>query len=216
MKRIIFNSLLIMVLSLTACSNETKSYSKGIYLLLDTSGTYTRELEKANEIIKYFLSQLEAGDTFAVARIDSGSFSEKDIIAKATFDARPSVSNNQKREFSRAVESFIKTVKSSAYTDISGGMLQGIEYLNESMSGEKTIFIFSDLKEELPKGYVRDVRFDLNGYTVVAINATKLRSDNINPAEYMDRLSHWQNLVQSSGGEWSVINDLDREDALML
>lgn len=216
MKRIIFNSLLIMVLSLTACSNETKSYSKGIYLLLDTSGTYTRELEKANEIIKYFLSQLEAGDTFAVARIDSGSFSEKDIIAKATFDSRPSVSNNQKREFSRAVESFIKTVKSSAYTDISGGMLQGIEYLNESMSGEKTIFIFSDLKEELPKGYVRDVRFDLNGYTVVAINATKLRSDNINPAEYMDRLSHWQNLVQSSGGEWSVINDLDREDALML
>lgn len=216
MKRIIVNSLLIMVFSLTACSNDTQSYSKGIYLLLDTSGTYTRELEKANEIIKYFLSQLEAGDTFAVARIDSGSFSEKDIIAKATFDARPSVSNNQKREFSRTVESFIKTVKSSAYTDVSGGMLQGIEYLNESMSGKKTIFIFSDLKEELPKGYVRDVRFDLNGYSVVAINATKLRSDNINPAEYMDRLSHWQNLVQSSGGEWSVINDLDREDALML
>ncbi len=216
MKRFILKGLFIMALSLTACSNETQNYSKGIYLLLDTSGTYTKELEKANEIIKYLLSQLEAGDTFAVARIDSGSFSEKDIIAKATFDGRPSVSNNQKREFSRSVETFVRTVKSSAYTDISGGMLQGIEYLNESGSGKKTIFIFSDLKEELPKGYVRDVRFDLNNYNVVAINVTKLRTDNVNPAEYMDRLSHWQDLVQSNGGEWIVINDLDREDALLL
>lgn len=216
MKRFILKGLLIMVLSLTGCSNETQNYSKGIYLLLDTSGTYTKELEKANEIIKYLLSQLEAGDTFAVARIDSGSFSEKDIIAKATFDGRPSVSNNQKREFSRSVETFVRTVKSSAYTDISGGMLQGIEYLNEAGSGKKTIFIFSDLKEELPKGYIRDVRFDLNNYNVVAINVTKLRTDNVNPAEYMDRLSHWQDLVQSNGGEWIVINDLDREDALLL
>ena len=216
MHRFISNSLLIVVFSLSACSNETQSYSKGIYLLLDTSGTYTKELDKANQIIKYFLSQLDAGDTFAVARIDSGSFSEKDIIAKATFDSRPSVSNNQKREFSRSVESFVKKVKSSAYTDISGGILQGIEFLNEAKSGKKTIFIFSDLKEELPKGYVRDVRFDLTNYNVVAINVTKLRTDNVNPTEYMERLSHWQNLVQSNGGEWIVINDLDREDALML
>ena len=216
MKNVILKGLLSITLLLTACSNESQNYSKGIYLLLDTSGTYTKELEKANQIIKFLLSQLEAGDTFAVARIDSGSFSEKDIIAKATFDARPSVSNNQKREFSRSVETFVKSVKSSAYTDISGGMLQGIEYLNEANSGQKTIFIFSDLKEELPKGFVRDVGFNLNDYNVVAINVTKLRADNVNPAEYMDRLSHWQNLVQKNGGNWIVINDLDREGALML
>ena len=45
------------------------------------------------------LGTLNPGDALAVARIDTGSFSEKDIIAKATFDDRPSVSNEQKRVF---------------------------------------------------------------------------------------------------------------------
>ena len=51
-----------------------------MYILLDTSGTYTTELKKAQQIIHYYLGTLGPGDSFAVARIDSGSFSEKDII----------------------------------------------------------------------------------------------------------------------------------------
>jgi hypothetical protein len=42
-----------------------------------------------------------------VARIDTGSFSEKDIIAKATFDERPSMANKQKRAFAQRVHDFI-------------------------------------------------------------------------------------------------------------
>ncbi|MDH3267209.1 MAG: VWA domain-containing protein, partial [Gammaproteobacteria bacterium] len=64
-------------------------------MLLDTSGTYREELDKAEQIIRYTLSRLDAADTFAVARIDTGSFSEKDIVAKASFDDRPSAGTRQ-------------------------------------------------------------------------------------------------------------------------
>lgn len=212
MKRILAS--LLAILALAGCSGEPVNYKRGVYLLLDTSGTYTRELDKAKAIINYILSELEAGDTFVVATIDSGSFSEKNIVARVVLDSRPSAANRQKREFAAAVENFVQTVRSSAFTDISGGLLQAIEYLNEADVGSKSIFIFSDMKEELPDGYVRDVDFSLDGFVVKALNVTKLRSDNVNPREYLDRLEEWQYKVQQGGGRWVVINDLERPAAL--
>ena len=85
--------LLILALLLSIISGgcaDTTSHSTGIYMLMDTSGTYAKELDKAQSIIKYLLGTLQSGDSFAVARIDTGSFSEKDIIAKVLFDNRPS------------------------------------------------------------------------------------------------------------------------------
>jgi hypothetical protein len=137
--------------------------TKGVYMLLDTSGTYTEELAKARAIVNYLLGSLAPGDTMAVARIDTGSFSEKDILAKVTFDQRPSVANTQKRAFQKQVAEFVQSVAGSSHTDISGGLLQAVEYLNEAGSGQKFILIFSDLKEELAKGHVRDVPFNWTG-----------------------------------------------------
>ncbi len=204
---------ILMTVSLMACTDSV-SNSKGVYLLLDTSGTYTNELNKAQQIINYLLGTLDPGDSFVVARIDSGSFSEKDIIAKATFDSRPSVANTQKRAFANDIGQFVKTIKASSYTDISGGLLQAVEYMNEAGVGKKYAFIFSDLKEELPEGFKRDFELTLDGFSVVALNVTKLRSDNVNPQEYLDRLEDWKQKVERGGGQWRVINDLDREDLL--
>ena len=81
---------------------------------------------------------------------------------------------------------------------------------------EKYVLIYSDLKEELPKGFVRNFNFTLDGFTVKALNVTKLRSDNVNPQEYMDRLEDWQARVEHGGGKWIVVNDMEREDALEL
>ena len=214
----LFATLLVSSL-LLSCGNgegQEKNYSKGVYLLLDTSGTYTRELQKARQLINYMLAVLEPGDAFAVARIDSGSFSEKDIIAKVVFDGRPSVASQQKRDFAATIEEFVNTVESSAYTDISGGLLQGIEYLNEAGVGKKTIMIYSDLKEELPKGFVRDFNLELEGFTVQAINVTKLRADNQNPQVYLDRVATWNRKITAGGGAWLVINDLDKPEAIAL
>jgi len=214
MKTLILTFLLI--LGFSACSTGPhKAHNKGVYMLIDTSGTYTKELDKAQQIINYTLSQLDAGDSFVVASIDTGSFSEKDIIAKVTFDDRPSKANQEKRAFQQKIQNYIKQVKSSPYTDITGGLLQATEYLNERDTRTKTIMIFSDLKQELKKGYIRDIPLSLEGYEVVALNVTKLRSDNIDPREYMSRLELWKERVQKGGGKWDVINDLERLDKLI-
>ena len=208
MKRFIATICLIGLL-FTGCA-DTKGRTTGIYMLLDTSGTYALELKKAQAIINYLLGTLQPNDTLAVASIDTGSFSEKDIIAKMTFDQRPSVANNQKRAFQNTINQFVGKVKSSPYTDISGGILQAIEYLNEVESRQKYILIFSDLKEELAKGYVRDVPFQLSGFSVVALNVTKLRQDIRDPKKYLGRVDKWRSKVESGSGTWRVINDLER------
>ncbi len=212
MKKII--QILSLLLLLAGCTDST-SHTRGVYMLMDTSGTYTEEIGKAQSIINYLLGSLQPGDTLAVARVDSASFSEKDIVAKGTFDSRPSVANGQKRKFREHVDNFVKSVRGSAYTDISGGMLQAVEYLNEAGAGKKTILIFSDLKEEIKKGHIRDFPIQLTNFQVVALNVTKLRSDQVDPREYLNRLEMWEKKVVEGGGSWKVINDLERLDAIL-
>ncbi|MGD2029336.1 MAG: hypothetical protein PVG86_05285 [Desulfobacterales bacterium] len=199
---------------LTGCTQQSNR-AKGVYMLLDTSGTYAVELKKARLIINYLLGTLQPGDTMAVACIDTGSFSEKDIVAKVTFDVRPSIANNQKRVFQKKVNTFVKSVRQSSYTDISGGMLQAIEYLNEAGSANKYILIFSDLQEELAKGYVRDVPLELSGFHIIALNVTKLRADNQDPKKYLVRVEQWREKTVNGGGTWRVINDLERLDNIL-
>jgi len=205
---------LMLLAGLLAGCAEPENRSTGVYMLLDTSGTYTQEIEKAQQIVNFALSRLDPGDSFALARIDTASFSEKDIIARVTFDPRPSTANGQKRQFQTQLNEFVAGVRPSSHTDISGGLLQALEYLNEKSPAEKTIFIFSDLQEDLPEGYVRDFPMTFADVRVVALNVTKLRSDNVDPREYLNRLSDWQQRVERSGGHWQVINDLEALEKL--
>jgi len=204
----------VAALATAACAPPAPR-NTGVYLLLDTSGTYHAELDKAKQIVNYTLSRLDALDSLAVARIDTGSFSERDIMAKVTLDDRPSTANLQKREFAENLEHFLANVDESPYTDITGGLLQAVEFLNEKQPGRKTIFIFSDLQEDLEAGYVRDIAVPLAGFEVVTLNVTKLRSDNVDPREYLDRLEAWRQRVEAEGGTWRVINDLDRLETLL-
>ena len=205
---------LAAVLLLAACGSAAPT-NTGVYLLLDTSGTYSGEMKKAQQIILYMLSRLRPADSLAVARIDTGSFSEKDIVAKATFDDRPSTANRQKRAFAGRVKTFVEQSIGAPYTDITGGLLQAIEFLNEKGAGRKTILIFSDLKEDLAQGNVRNVPLDLRGFDVVALNVTKLRSDNYDPREYLARVEAWRAKVEDGGGHWRMINDLERLEGVL-
>ncbi len=207
--------IILLALTLSAC-NEPESKARAVYLLLDTSGTYTAEMDKAQKIVNYLLATLDSGDSIAIARIDSGSFSEKDIIARVTFDDRPSTANQQKRLFKEQIDKFVDATRSgSRHTDITGGMLQASEFLQETGAGEKYVLIFSDLEEDLKKGHIRDFPISLPEIHVVALNVTKLRSDNIDPRDYMNRLDLWKNRVYQAGGSWGVINDLEHMDRLI-
>src|SRR5215213_6972773 len=133
---------LLAILALSACS-DPRSHSQAVYMLVDTSGTYALEIDKAQAIVNFLLGTLQSGDSLAVARVRSRSFSEKDIIAKATFDNRPSQANVQKRAFKDSVEAFTRSARGSAYTDITGGLIQGALFLKETGAARKTILVFS-------------------------------------------------------------------------
>ena len=192
-----------------ACG-DSRMHSQSVYMLVDTSGTYAREMKKASKIINYLLATLNPGDSLAVAKVETRSFTEKDIVAKVTFDKRPSQATSQKRAFKESIKTFAEGVKGSAYTDITGGLIQGAEYLNETKAGIKTIVVFSDMQEELGKGTIRDFPIKLDGIHIVALNVTKLGTDNADPRLYLDRLARWEAKVRKAGAsEWVVVNDLE-------
>ena len=203
------------VVLLSGCA-DPNDHRHAVYMLVDTSGTYAQESAKAQLIINYLLGTLQPGDSLAVARVESRSFSEKDIIAKATFDSRPSQANAQKRAFRERIDANLKTIAPSRYTDITGGLIQGAEYLNEAGAGRKTIIVFSDMQEELDKVTQRSFPISLQDIRIVAVNVVTLNTDNVDPRRYLGRLENWKKRVEAAGAtEWRVINDLERLDALL-
>lgn len=207
--------IVVVVLGISACTDK-KSHAQAVYFLVDTSGTYAQELGRAQALIAYILGTLNPGDSLAVAQVKSRSFSEKDIIAKVTFVKDPIQANAQKRAFRDQVVNFTKGVKKgSAYTDITGGMIQAAEFLKETGAGRKTILIFSDMQEELDYQTVRDFPIDLKGIRIVALNVTKLTTDNIDPRRYLNRMEWWEKRVRTAGAEdWRMVNDLEHPERI--
>ena len=202
---------LAIVLFMTSC--QQVDHRRSMYMVIDTSGTYAKEVDKAERVISYLLSKLNPGDSLAVAQVKSRSFSEKDIIAKVTFDKTPSKATAQKRAFRLKIDEFAKRVRKSrgsAYTDITGALIQGVEFVNETGAGNKTILVFSDMQEELGKGTIRDFPIDMSGIEVVALNVTKLNTDNIDPRRYLERLDRWEKRLRQAGAkDWKKVNDLE-------
>ncbi|MBI3546600.1 MAG: VWA domain-containing protein [Gammaproteobacteria bacterium] len=201
----------ILCLSLLVSCADQRTHSQAIFMLVDTSGTYSQELDKAQRIVSYLLGTLKSGDTLAVARVKSRSFTEKDILAKATFVKDPMQVNTQKRAFIEKLGTFkAELKKGSAYTDITGGVIQAAEFLNETEAGQKTILIFSDMQEELDYKTVRDFPINLKGMRIIALNVTKLTTDNVDPRRYLGRLEWWEKRARTAGAtDWQVVNDLE-------
>lgn len=215
MKNLLIACALGLLCLAAGCTQAGGKHARAVYVLLDVSGSYNQKLDAANPVINYLLGTLNSGDSITVAKIDSASFTEKDIVAKVTFDDRPSVANEQKRALRVRLDEFFKDRHPSARTDVSGGLLQAAQELDESGDGRRYILVFSDLDQDLPKGYVRDSHLPLDGAEVVAVDVTKLNADNVNPQNYLNRLDHWQQVVTQDGGRWQVVNNMDRLDSVL-
>lgn len=208
--------LLPLGLVLSGCS-EPQPRNKAVYMLVDISGSYIKELDKAKKLTGYLLTQLDSGDSITLSTIDSKSFTQKNTIGQVTFDARPSLVNQQKLQMQHLMEDFTKRrTHGSAYTDISGGVLQAAQYLHNTPAGEKYLILFSDLAEDLPHDHTRNLSIKLDGINVVAVNVTKLSTDNLNPQDYVTRIDDWQDLVVNGGGQWRLINDWKQADQMLV
>ena len=57
---------------------------------------------------------------------------------------------------------------------------------------------------------MRDFPIDLKGISIIALNVTKLTTDNVDPRRYMGRLEWWGKRARAAGAtDWKVVNDLE-------
>lgn len=202
---------------LASCSNS-RNYAQAVCALVDVSGTYVDQKPEVVNIIKRgILPKLNPGDSLVVIRIDDQSYKRGNVEGQITLDARPSQANAQKLAFANQLDVFARRVDRARHTDISGAMMLGAEYLKESGAGTRTLLVFSDLEEDLPKGVVRNLAKDeLSGVRVVAMNVKKLGGDNRNPTVYRERLASWQRKVTSHGArDFQVFLEPDKLDELL-
>jgi hypothetical protein len=203
----------ILIAALLAGCAQPRENTRAAFVLIDISSDYAAEMEKARTLTNFLLGSLNTGDSIAIAFIDNSSFTERNMIARTTFDHRPSVVNQQKREVRALLDAFMERFRvPSHHSDITGGVLLAADHLEELGAGASYLFILSDLHEDLPPWLRRDMPVALRDVQVIAVNVKRQRRDNNDPQAYRQRLAQWQERVENGGGQFQVVNDLARLD----
>ncbi|MDH3518952.1 MAG: hypothetical protein OEM49_00720 [Myxococcales bacterium] len=203
------NAALGMALLLVGC-NGAQRYDQAICALIDVSGTYADEKREAVAHLKReILPNMVPGDTLIVIRIDSESYEKENVEALLTLDARPSHANAQKLALARRLDAFAEGAVASEFTDIPGAMMLGAEYLSEVGAGSRVMLIFSDMREELPKGSLRPMgEREFEGIQVIAMNVKQLTEDTANPDVFRRRIAAWEERVTARGAlGWRTLMD---------
>ena len=211
MRKIIQHILLaISASSIVAACTDSKEYETSFCTMVDISGTYAKEKKSVVNIVKAgILPEMLPGDSLFFVQIDSNSYAEENLITKLTLDYRPTQANSQKLTMSKTLDKFGKGKARSKLTDISGAMMLCSDYLKATQSGTQVMFVFSDMKEELPAGVKRNFADDeFKGIDIAAMNVIKLNKDSANPEVYRKRLKKWNKRIMSSGANsWTTLLD---------
>ncbi len=203
----------IVVVFATAACTDSKIYETSYCALVDTSGTYAREKGNVVRIVKAgVVPQMVPGDSLFFVKIDSNSYAEENLVTKLTLDYRPSKANSQKLALAKTLDKFAGSSARSNLTDISGALMLCSDYLKATQSGTQIMFVFSDMKEELPKGVVRKFEPDeFGGINIAAMNVIKLNRDSSNPEVYRSRLKQWDRRIVNSGAKsWDNLIDASK------
>ncbi len=199
----------LLTLLVTACGAGAQN--RAAVVLIDISGEYSAEVEKARKVTSYLLAGLEPGDSIAIAFIDNTSYSDRNFIARADFDHRPSVANDEKRKVRAELDAFLERFSvPSAHSDLTGGVLLARDFLERTEAGKKQLFLLSDLDEDLMPHLDRDEPLELGGIEVIAVNVIRRDSDNVDPENYRKRVTQWEERVVNDGGHWKMVNEIDR------
>ncbi len=195
-------------LALGACE-ERSANAVSVYVLLDLSGSYFRELDKALRTIRVMMGFIRAHDSFAVAEIGACSFTDEAVLLRFTAPDRPSERQRQVAAYARKLAEYGQKAKATNFTDIRGALAQAVQHMAARPAAERTIVLFSDLEEDLPPQCRRETPLPaaLRGMTVIATNVTRLPEDNRDPARYARRLDGWRRLVEAAGARWQVAPD---------
>jgi hypothetical protein len=198
-----------LLLAVAACT-EDRSQSRAVAVLVDVSGTYADRVPDVVRIVRAgILPGIRPGDTFLLFKIDERSYSDEARVERATLDVQPSRANAQKLALATALDKFASGQKKARFTDISGALLLASEHLKNTGAGKRAIVIFSDMREELPKGAKRALaKDDLAGIEIYAMNVKRLAADVNDPSAYRARLAEWEKKLKDAGAtSWTVVLD---------
>jgi hypothetical protein len=206
--RALLGAAAMPALALGACE-ERSTNAASVYVLLDLSGSYFRELDKALRTIRVMMGFIRAHDSFAVAEIGACSFTDEAVLLRFTAPDRPSERQRLVAAYAAKLAEYGQKAKATNFTDIRGALAQAVQHLAARPAGERTIVLFSDLEEDLPPQCRREAPLPaaLRGMTVIATNVTRLPEDNRDPARYTRRLDGWRRLVEAAGARWQVVPD---------
>lgn len=199
--------LIAGLLAASGCLPQTRS--RGVYVLLEDSTLPSRQSPADMEFIGPLLLALQPGDTLAVATIAGEHFSAGNLVAGTTFASRPSLANRQKRIFLETVRRNFRKTRGGRRTDLCGGILHAVEYLNHTNVREKIILLVSDLQDTPSDEYGNAGPFQLEGFQVVAVRAGELGGGVTDAESFSARAARWRKIVEDSRGTWSTLPDVD-------
>ncbi|MHB1426308.1 MAG: hypothetical protein ACYC3I_24350 [Gemmataceae bacterium] len=139
-------------------------------------------------------------------------------MVAVTLSRRPAQADAEKRATAAKVTAFVQAMAhrpGTAYTDISGALLEAARFLKGIPAAHKDIIVVSDMRQDLPPGAIRHFILPLKGVEVLAVNVIKSRGENLNPTRYMARMHRWRARVLRGGGHFVLVPQLARLPALM-
>jgi hypothetical protein len=192
-----------------AACEERRDDAASIYALLDVSGSYFRELDKAVRALRVMMGFVHAYDSFAVAEIGACSFTDEAVILRFTAPDRPSERQRLVAANAQRLAAYAAKAKATNFTDIRGALTQAAQHLGSRAAATRAIVLFSDLDEDLPAGCRRESALpsSLKGLDIIATNVVRLPDDNRDPQRYTRRIDGWRKLVEAAGARWQVIPD---------
>jgi hypothetical protein len=192
-----------------AACEERRDDAASIYALLDVSGSYLRELDKAVRTLRVMMGFMHAYDSFAVAEIGACSFTDEAVILRFTAPDRPSERQRLVAANAQRLAGYAAKAKATNFTDIRGALTQAAQQLSARPAATRAIVLFSDLDEDLPAGCRREMALpsSLKELDVIATNVVRLPEDNRDPQRYTRRIDGWRKLVEATGARWQLIPD---------
>ena len=196
--------VLAQAVGIAGCTEPARK-PRAAYLLIDAPRLRSAQ---AQAVVNHFLSALQPGESFGIACLGTGNFSDRDTIGSVSLDARPSLATQQKHLLKKKFDEFTSSPRPAGHLDIAGALLYTVAQLGETNAEERYVLILADLgKEQIPEP-VKDFPLQMEGCRVIPIIVENGELIGRQQAAALKRLEAWEEWVQAGGGEWQVVNDL--------
>lgn len=195
---------LAQALGIAGCSEPARK-PKAAYLLIDAARLRSAP---AQAVVNYFLAALQPGDSFGIACVGTGNFSDRDTVVSVSLDSRLSLVTQQKHLLKQKFDAFTPSPRSPGHLDIAGALLYAVAQLGETNAEERYVLILANLGKEEMAEPVKDFPLQMEGCRVIALNVENGELTARHQAAALKRLEAWGDWVDRGGGEWRVVNDL--------